>query len=131
MSRLPIKGEFLVESLQDWLKKDLVEGASSSTNFGQFFFSVSSASIGIVLVITDIGKGSQGSIFLYAALIFYLCSIIVSVVLVYPRTIRINDDTDLFLEYERQIRKIRICLVIWFSLWSLGTTSFIVSLIMK
>lgn len=131
MSKLQIKGEFLVESLQDWFKKDLVEGASSSANLGEFLFTVSSASIGSMLVITNFGKGTQDSIFLYASLVLYLCSIIVSVFLVYPRSIKLNDDMDLFLEYDKQIRKIRFCLVIWFSLWILGTTSVIVSLIVK
>ena len=131
MSRLHIKGEFLVEGLQEWFKKDLVEGISGSAGLGKFLFSVSSASIGSMLVITNFGKGAQDSIFLYAALLLYLCSIIVSVILVYPRYIKLNDDTDLFLEYDKQIRKIRSCLVMWFSLWSLGTTSVIVSLIVK
>jgi hypothetical protein len=131
MSRLQIKGEFLVETLQEWFKKDLIEGAASSAGLGQFFFSVSSASVGIVLVIADLGKGSRDSIFLYVALILYLFSIIASVVLVYPRCIILNDDTDLFLEYDKQIRKIRACFVTWFLLWSLGTISVIVWLVVK
>lgn len=67
MSKLQIKGEFLVESLQEWFKKDLVESSSNSAGLGQFFFSVSSASIGIVLVIANLGNIFRDNIFLYAA----------------------------------------------------------------
>lgn len=63
MSRLDIKGEYLVEGLQDWFKKDLVDGVASSTDLGKFFFGVSSASMGTTLAITKLGNGTQGSIF--------------------------------------------------------------------
>lgn len=131
MSHLHIKGELLVEGLQAWFKKDLVDGASSSGDFGKFFFSVSSASIGSILAITKLGNITQDGIFLYSALLLYLFSIIVSIILVYPRYIKANDDTDLFIEYDKQLRKIRYCLVIWFSLWSFGTISAVLSLMVR
>ncbi len=129
MTQLKIKGEHLVEGLNTWFKKELVDGISSSTDLGKFFFSVSSASIGIVLTLYKIGNIQLVSFVLVLGLLIYLCSIFVSIFLVYPRIFILNEETDLFVEYKKHYKKIRVCLLLWFFLWFLGTLFSIISLL--
>jgi len=129
MSKLSVSGEFLVDGIKGWFKQDLVNIASNSTDLGKFFFSVSSASIGSFLAITKFCNESKYGILLYLSLILYLCSIIASIILVHPRCIKFNENTDLFVEYDKQYRKTRTCLVVWFSIWLIGTISAVCSLI--
>ena len=122
------KGQDTADALRNWIKKDIEVGPSSRNRLGQFFFGVSSGTIGLFVGLTsivselDIGKSfviSLSTLFFSSAIALYMAC---------PSVIKLTGDTDLFELYTRQIKRIIWFTLFWFGIWILGVVTGIVSL---
>src|SRR5262245_24386783 len=120
---MKLRGEDVVEGLRDWVKSELKEGPRQGYDLGKFFFSVSVGTIGVVATIEKLSSSPAIDSPMIVSLLALSASIVVSIVLVYPRRHSVGGETDLLEEYERQITRVRSLVLVWSVLWAIGLVS--------
>ncbi|HEY3138802.1 MAG TPA: hypothetical protein VGL29_22455 [Blastocatellia bacterium] len=118
---MKIRGEDVSEGLREWAKSELKEGPKQGYDLGKFFFSVSAATIGAIAAIEKLNSTAKLDRPMVVGLSLLFVSILVSIHLVLPRKHALGGETDLLMEYNRQINRVIRCVWLWFILWLAGT----------
>lgn len=127
--KLKPKGEDVAKAIREWAQEDIRKGPSAKGRLGQFFLSISAATIGFFV---GFNKLNVASVFRWtdAASFFLLgISVIVAILMVIPKTLELAGESDLFSVYIKEIRKIRYFILFWFLSWLLGAVLGIASIL--
>lgn len=116
-----LRGEDTDQALRDWFKSEIKDGPRQGYDLGKFFFSVSAATIGALATIEKLNPTSQMDATIISAFVLLFVSILVAVDMARPRRFDFGGETDLLVEYERQINVILCRVWFWLALWLSGT----------
>lgn len=119
--RIKLTGQEVADSIKDWMKNDIKESPSKTYDLGKFFFSVSTGTIGVLLVIEKLNSISKIDTPLIISLLILFLSTIIAISMTTPRVERIEEDVDLYEKYVKSLKDIRKRVLIWFFIWIVGT----------
>lgn len=117
---MKLTGQEVNDSIKDWIKKDIKEGPSKAYDLGKFFFSVSTGTIGILIVIEKLNSISKIDTPLIISLLFLLISTIIAITMTTPSVVAIGEDVDLYNKYKESVKDIVKRVWIWFFIWIAG-----------
>ena len=118
---IKLRGEDVAEALRDWVKADLKEGPRQAYDLGKFFFTVSVGTIGAITAIERLNQTSKIDVWMTISLVLLFLSILVAINLARPRKYKMGGETDLMVEYEKQVNRVIGHLWTWLALWLAGT----------
>ena len=124
------KGQDTADAVRNWIRKDIEEGPLLRNKLGQFFFGVSTGTIGLVVGLKSFLPNLVLDTPLAISLSSLLLSSMIALYMACPVTLKLTGDVDLFELYDKQIRKIRYLILLWFCFWFLGVLPGIYSILL-
>jgi hypothetical protein len=118
-----IEPEDILVALRDWAKEEVKRGPADRRELGRFLFTVSSATIGIILTIAKLVPGDSTGISanLFVSLLILLVSILTAIYMAKPHVWRAGARTSLLQEYQKQVEHIETETLVWVVSWVIGT----------
>jgi hypothetical protein len=117
---MKMRGEDTESGLREWVKAEIKDGPKQTYDLGKFFFSVSTATIGVIVAIEKLNDRSAMDWPMVAGLVLLAISIIIALDMARPRRYIVGGDTDLLDEYTRQVRFAQVRTWLWFAVWAAG-----------
>ncbi len=118
-----IEPEEIIAALREWAREEVKRGPADRRELGRFLFSVSSATIGILLTLAKLGSEASSGVSptLLAALLTLMISILTAVYMAKPQVWRAGAGTSLLKEYSRQVEHVETESLLWVVSWGIGT----------
>jgi hypothetical protein len=118
-----IEPEEIVAALREWAKEEVKRGPADRRELGRFLFTVSSATIGILLTLAKLGPADARGISptLVVGLLVLLGSILTAIHMARPQVWRAGPKTSLLEEYNRQVAHVETESLLWVVSWGMGT----------
>jgi hypothetical protein len=115
------RGEDVASAVRDWLKDDLKGVGNRRYDLGKFFFGVSTGTAGLFATLFKFAVEhptlNDGKVICFLAL---LVSALLGLWMALPTIVRIDDQTNLYTEYESTARSTLYLTVGWVMVWLLG-----------
>ena len=115
-----LRGEDVAEGLREWVKSELKEGPRQAYDLGKFFFTVSIGTVGAIATIEKLNSASALDSPMLISLLFLTLAALVALYLAFPRVHKVGGNTDIYDQYNGQVRFIQKIVVIWACLWLIG-----------
>lgn len=122
------KGEDVAAAIVEWSKDEIKNGPADLYDLGKFFFTVASASAGILCTVAKLGPTFSGGFLFSLSLLLYVAAICTAMIMVRPKLWTLDGGTDLFAEYDRKIRQGMNFVRVWFGLWLVATLAGVAAL---
>lgn len=115
------RGEDVASAIRDWLKDDLKGISAKRYDLGKFFFGVSTGTASLFATLfkfaTEHPQLSEGKMLCFGAL---LLSAFIGLWMAFPTVVRVDEQTDLFTEYNSTARSTMYLMLAWAVVWFLG-----------
>jgi hypothetical protein len=116
-----LRGEDVAASVRDWIKEDIKKGPSSRHDLGKFFVGVSTGTLGLFATLLKFAVEHPSLDFLTIACFFtLLLSVVVGLYMALPNVTRVEEDMELYAEYNSIVGLIFQLITAWFTLWIIG-----------
>jgi hypothetical protein len=129
-SSVILKGQDTADGLTNWVKKEMADGPSRRYDLGKFFFTVTSATFGILAIFEKLNDQTHFSLVMIFGIFALGVSIFISLLMVLPREIRIPNG-DIMKAYLFEIKSFRKDCWLWFVVWVLGALTSIPAAILR
>lgn len=114
------RGQDTVEAFREWAKDEIKSGVERAYDLGKFLFTVSSATIGLLVGFSKAFSVEPTKASVAFAILVLTGSIGIALWMVIPRIWVLRPQTDLAQEYADIITLSRIQLWLWTALWGIG-----------
>ncbi len=114
------RGEDTAAAVRDWVKDEIKAGPGTRQDLGKFFFTVASATVGVLGTLEKLSAQPRIDLPLAISLLALLAAIVISLLMVFPSTLPLTGDTDLYDKYDTAIRQTIWFIWGWFLLWLAG-----------
>ena len=115
------RGEDIARVVREWAESDIKSGPACRSDLGKFFFSVSSATIGLLVGAGRLKPSEVAGLPTAVGLGLIGFSLVVAVKMAVPRIWELRGDTELFHEYKRHMQLIMWLSATWFTSWVIGS----------
>jgi flagellar motor component MotA len=122
-------GEDVAQAIREWLRAEIKSVASYHRELGQFFFGVSTASLGALVFFKKLDQTLQLTWSVSSALVCLFSSALIAIVMVIPTVWLVDGDVDLFDEHQKRVRQTIRIVWAWFAVWVIGVLVAICSVI--
>jgi hypothetical protein len=113
-------GNDVADAIKQWMKSELKKSPQKKYDLGKFFFGVSSSTLGIIITIEKFSNTPLLDFTLTIAILFFIVSILVALIMVLPKLINITGDVDLFELHRNSIKYTLYQIYLWFIIWTIG-----------
>ena len=115
--KLVVRGEDLSEGVRDWLNSEIKAAPARAYDLGKFFFGVSVGTLGLFLAIERLSPAPAFDWPFWVSGGANFTSLLLALWMVFPRTWRIGDATDLFNEHRNAVNSCRRRAIGWCLCW--------------
>jgi hypothetical protein len=117
---MKLKGQEVEESIKDWIKSEIKVGPSRGYDLGKYFFSVSTGTIGVLIMIEKLNPTTKIGAPLIASMLILFISVLLAICMTKPGIVSVGEDVDLLDQYEKSVRSIIKRVWWWFIIWIIG-----------
>ena len=118
-----VEPEEVIAALREWAREEVKRGPADRRELGRFLFTVSSATIGILLTLARLAPNDASSISatLFVSLLTLMASILTAIYMAKPQVWKVGAGTSLLKEYSRQVEHVETESLVWVVSWGIGT----------
>lgn len=119
--RMKLTGQQIADGINGWFADELKNGPGREYDLGKFMFSVSSGTVGFIMVAAKLDRQiAQWNWALQTGFFFLVLSILVAMFMVVPKKWSVDEKTDLFEKRDSIIRRTVAEAYAWFFVWLVG-----------